>query len=811
MPAYPASVIANWTLCTGRIYAGPVDPSSIVNRSGVATVEDFVPTGGTELTGYAPGGTTTVVSLTSLQRFQAFLHGVVAESPDPPVSGPYRTDSPSYVVVKQPLNANRANNEDIIAVYFGGQGTGTNVTSIAGPWAFLETGSSHQIGLRVYTGLSPTTIATWSGIDERVHDGTGSVDSWICAAIWWDGAGAWRVRVVADFDDGLGQVVLIDDDTPTGGTYEADDPRSITYVRAQGPQVFMSYCFGQGPVEDMLDAMEASIYEVETLLPPPDPIPPDPPRWTPGILLRYPAMWLFEVTVGGREFFFAERPVVAVDERGRSRVYQEGLGSIVAGWASEGTPERSIGIELDAASDWSALVAPGRSLERSPGRLLRWIEGALYETARVFLEGSCEGLQHGDELEPLSFGLTRASPPDSSPIPPARAAVDASTWPVRSGWSTAASALGAGYPLVIGQPGSATVPASPAPLVETDHASLTTDRALVCGGRVDAATVTVFDVTDAGAWESQSLAVATTTDLAGRTVSYVEVGGEFAVATDSTRRYEVAWTGGAGLLDPTTGRALRGAGDVLAWLFRTFTRTPFDDAAFAASRSALNAYLVDTFVDQPISALELANSIAAMLPVDLRQGPNGVYYGLRRLEVRAEEAVASLSADRREIERDGPVEVRSGDLVNEVAVAYAPQGSGSTYTRRVIVTGQDRADELDTQVRSADDARVLVTYRATLSQREHGLHAIEIELPHVHDDATARQVALDAITAQAFPRRGVRYRGGAELEAIQPDDVVLLTDSALGLADAPALVLDVVVGGPDLALDLLLYDDPVLS
>lgn len=810
MPAYPASVIANYTLYTGRIYAGPVSTSSIVNRSGIGDVEDLLGVGITDLTGYAPDGTTTVAEMAASDNYSAWLHGETATFPPDtvPVDGPYFNNTPSYIVVKQPLNAIRANGQDLALIDHRGRGTGPSfVLQSPTPFIQFETTAGDAANLRVWNGATTTSIATLS-LDSRVRLGTGSVDSWIAAGIWWDGAGNWRVIIEADFDDGVGRQVLVDDNTITGGTF---DGANLTRVRALAPQVFGSYCFGQGPEEDFIEAMAASIYEVETLLPPPDPIPPDPPRWTPGILLRYPAMWLLEVTVGGREFFFAERPVVAVDERGRSRVYQEGLGSIVAGWASEGTPERSIGIELDAASDWSALVAPGRSLERSAGRLLRWIEGALYETARVFLEGSCEGLQHGDELEPLSFALTRASPPDSSPIPPARAAVDSATWPVRSGWSTAASADGAGYPLVIGQPGSATVPASPAPLVETDHASLTTDRALVCGGRVDAAMVTVFDVTDAGAWESLLLAVATTTDLAGRTVSYVEVGGEFTVPTDSTRRYEVAWTGGAGLLDPTTGRPLHGAGDVLAWLFRTFTRTPFDDVAFAASRSALNAYLVDTFVDQSISAVELANSIAAMLPVDLRQGPNGVYYGLRRLEVRAEEAVASLSADRREIERDGPVEVRSGDLVNEVAVAYAPQGSGSMYTRRVIVTGQDRADELDAQVRSADDARVLVTYRATLSQREHGLHAIEIELPHVHDDATARQVALDAITAQAFPRRGVRYRGGAELEAIQPDDVVLLTDSALLLDQAPALVLDVAVGGPDLALDLLLYDDPVLG
>lgn len=690
-------------------------------------------------------------------------------------------------------------------------------------------GNPNQSAMEWRYGVGPPGYrrGRWNGADisglgdEEIPDGTlAHEERAVLGYILTNDAGDVRLLGYYDLDDGAG-VQFFEGESLGAGTGTALDLRGIRNEGVKACGMLAVWIADTPDYDGMVDFLiesakwhSESLYEelTEEWRPTPDPIPPEPPRWTRRDLRLRRPIWLLEVTVGGREMLYAEQPVEVTDSRGRVRVYQEGLGGLVEGVADEGELERSISISLDAAGDWSALTRLGRSLERSPARLLRWPEGALYELARPVLEGQARGLSYGGELEPITFAIVRAaSRSDGGVIPPARAAVDSTTWPVASGYVTAESALGTAYPIVIGQPGTATVPASSCPLVETGHASLTVDRVLLSAVPVAATQVEVFDVTDEGAYEAVTLTIAETPDGAGRRVQTAVVGGLFTVATTAKRKYQASWIHGGGALNPATGLALRGAGDVLEWVITTFSRLPFDSIAFAASRDVLNSYLLDFFVDAQTDVEELAGAIAGMLPVHARQGRNGLYYALRRLEIRPEDAVASLSADRLEIQRDGGIEVDSDGIVNEVAVSFAPAGSSDRYTRRLILTGQDRADELAPGLQLGDDARVEVTYRATLSQREYGVLPVEIDLPLVYDAATARRVALDTLALQAGAKRFTRYTGGWELEAIEPDQVVLISDDEMGLDAAAALVLDAEVGGPEVALDLMFYDDPVLS
>jgi hypothetical protein len=690
-------------------------------------------------------------------------------------------------------------------------------------------GNPNQSAMEWRYGVGPPGYrrGRWNGADiggladNEIPDGTlAHEERAVLGYILTNDGGDVRLLGYYDLDDGAG-VQFFEGESLGAGTGTALDCRGIRNEGVKACGMLAVWIADTPDYDGMVDFLiesakwhSESLYEAltEEWRPTPDPIPPDPPRWTRRDLRIRRPMWLLELLVGGRELLYAEQPVAIEDSRGRIRVYQEGLGGLVEGVAGEGELERSISVTLDAAADWSALTTPGRSLERAPARLLRWPDGALYELARPVLEGQARGLAYGGELEPITFAVVRAAArADGGVVPPARAVVDASTWPVAAGYAVAEAALGAGYPLIIGQPGSATVPASSCPLVETDHASLTADRVVVSVAPVVATQVEVFDVTDAGAFEAQTLAIVATADAAGRTVQTAIVGGQFAVATTSKRRYQASWIHGGGVRNPSTGALLRGAGDVIEWLITTFSRVAFDSTAFGASRDVLNSYLLDFYLDDRTDVQELVGAIAAMLPVHARQGRNGLYYALRRLEIRPEDAIASLSADRLEVQRDGGIEVDSDGIVNEVAVSFAPAGSSDRYTRRLILTGQDRADELAPGLQLGTDARVETTYRATLSQREYGVLPIEIDLPLVWDAATARRVALDTLALQTGARRFVRYSGGWELEAVEPDQVVLIADEETGLDAAPALVLDVEIGGPSVALDLMLYDDPVLS
>lgn len=538
-------------------------------------------------------------------------------------------------------------------------------------------------------------------------------------------------------------------------------------------------------------------------------------------LLDRRAEWLLEMTVNGRPFRFATAPVTVTRIDGTEVEFREGLANLEGSVIADGATDRSVSIQLDASESWDELVARFLSIERSPVIVRRWFEGQLLERARILIEGRVDGLRYGERLTPIRFSVLRQVRTDSRMFPTPAMVIDDTTWPVRAGYTTDSRLIGVHYPVIIGAPGTdpgggAARPATEGMMVEL-HASNTDELLLIAGHRVLATSVRVLDFTDSGSPAFSALSVSEAVDGVGRTVSVVDMAG-FSGTVDSGRDYYIGWSvsNGGGLVSPITGGLMRGGGDIAEWALRTFTNIKIDSGRFAAVRERLNAYLFDTHVNEPVDPLDWLNSeILSVLPVEPRQGEDGLYFYVRRWEATASDAIARLDADIGQIELASDVETRSESVVNEVTVKYGPNRASGRFRFRTIVgpTPRRRSRVLGDEFQAGlpeDDPRIVGSYRAALSQEKYGRQPIEIELNSVWDPATAIKHAQDILAAQALPRRFVAYTAQTDLEALDVGDVVVLNDSAVKLFEVVALVVDVVIGGPEVQLEFEILDDPVL-
>lgn len=520
--------------------------------------------------------------------------------------------------------------------------------------------------------------------------------------------------------------------------------------------------------------------------------------------------WLLDLVVNGRPFRFATAPIEVARADGEVLEYRDGLQDIEAGIAADGSADRSLSITLDASESWDELVAAFLSFERAPVVLRRWFEGQLLEQARVLIEGQVDGLRYGDASEPIAFQVLRQVRAQSRKFPTPPMVVDETTWPSVDG-----RLLGVYYPVIIGAPGTTSGGGASSTDPATEGMLVAANTLLVAGHRVRASQVRVFDFTDDGVVTANVLPVSVTQDDVGRTVAYVDMA-TFSGTVGDGRAYYVGWgvSDGGGLVSPITGGLLRGGADIIEWALRTFTDVRIDAARFAGARQRLNAYLFDTLINDPVEPLEWLNSeILPVLPVEPRQGEEGLYYYVRRWDAEPHEATVRLDADLGQVQRESEIEVRSEQIVNEVTVSFGPNRQSGRFRSRVIVGARAGRRALDDEFEPGfeeADSRVIASYRAALSQEKYGIQPINVELNSVWDRRTAVRHAQDIIAAQALPRRFVTYSAQTELEVLDVGDVVILNDSSVHLADVVCLVLDVIVGGPEVRLELEILDDPVL-
>lgn len=516
--------------------------------------------------------------------------------------------------------------------------------------------------------------------------------------------------------------------------------------------------------------------------------------------VKTPGVWLLDLEIGGHVYRFATNEVDVMDAAGRTYLYREGLSEPSVSYGSVvGLADVSVTVEVVSDVDWPLVVQSGHALDRCPAVLRRWFDGRTLERCRVVLRGLTSAPAYGAVGEPFSISIVRSMREQTRTWPPVNAVVDETTWPVTGGgWVSPESAQGLAYPVVIGFPGHGSGdPIAVVPVPQAEHPAAATGGRLVWLGG-DAAQVRVRQVNEG----YYTAAVSTIDDLLGRTVQsaifdedFVDDGKYFIGFSD-----DPSW--GGGIL--YEGEVLRGVGDVITWVLREFYTGPVDWGRVDVVRPWLNQFKIDTWIDVVTNMWTwLSSEVLPLLPVEMREGPQGIYPALLRFDLTERDAVAHLdaTADAARVERAGPVSLLS-DVVNEITLEFQPMDSAVWRTFRVLTSMEEVARDPDI------NNRKVPSFICSQSQQRYGVVPHSIKAGAVWDSTTAVLTVQHVAARRAWPRRTVRYTGEAWLEEIEIGQAVTLTDPELRIDRAVALVADVTPTGAGTAVDLILLDHP---
>lgn len=524
---------------------------------------------------------------------------------------------------------------------------------------------------------------------------------------------------------------------------------------------------------------------------------------------RPPAHWLLDLDVHGRVFRYADRPVSVGRDDGTTAVYGEGLPDLELPLVGEGTLSRSVTLDIVDGTDWPLLESCGQSPHRASAVLRWWRDGSTLEQARVVLRGVALVTRLGTKGEGISLAITRA--PSASPhlVPPANAVIDDTTW----AFLLPSSSRGLVYNLVIGSPGNdedldrtLTIPECvvPTPLVLYNGFD-PADSMLLVGAEklVPGTTTRIFNATTGAAGNSGD-PLEHNFDWLGRTVTVARFGTSGVIGSPDDAYYVgFGGTWGGGLYSPYSDGVLRSADEVIRWALARSGRA-VDDAMLTAYSPELAGYLVDTWINARVDLLEwLDAAVLSWLPVVVVEGQRGLYVRVLRYTARAQDALAHL-VEGSGVERVGGLVRVDDSPCNEVVVRFK-RGRNSDYGESVVVSAQ--AGVLSADEPGTADTRILGSALAARSQAYHGrVYSDTIQLDATWDRATAIRVAEDTLERRGLPRRVITYEGGTELDSLLVGDPVIVTDEAMYLAEAPAVVVEITLSTAAATVTVALVD-----
>lgn len=548
-------------------------------------------------------------------------------------------------------------------------------------------------------------------------------------------------------------------------------------------------------------------------------------------------VWLLDLTIAGHVFRYATQPARVVTAAGATVLYAPGLAPLDIG-SSRILGAYTVTIKIDGArADWAKLAARGIGFDNRAATVRLWFPGQALEAARVYASGVTSRARWGAFGDALTLTLTDDPSRGALTLPDGQAAATSETWPVRAGYVLPEPVIGQPYPVVIGYPGDhpkpgATDIAEPAVKAvyverEDPYSAGTGERYVIAFGDIDAAKVQLYDYElITGDFSAAQPATAESADALGRRVTHIEHAllnmpetGEIWVGF----RNAASW--GGGLLSPYSGEVLRGAGEVLRYFFDYFSDAQIDHGRMIAAGADLDRYKIDAAILEPANVVNwITDNILGWLQVIGVNGASGFYFAPLRWDATGLDAVAHLSADNRQIARDGEIRLWGEPIYNSFRVQYRPVRGGETYASNRTLSSIDGAlidavtaganlppfaTSLPWQATSERDSRIWGSALCRASQAQFGVRELAITLNACWDDSTAALILQGLAARYAWPKREASYTGGIELASIEPGDVVTVTDSEVSLSAAPAIVIERETRTSGVTLSLVILDSPL--
>jgi hypothetical protein len=527
------------------------------------------------------------------------------------------------------------------------------------------------------------------------------------------------------------------------------------------------------------------------------------PRTT--LLTSPPGIFILEIDTGGEVLRYGTQSVQITDAAGAVHWYREGLQALSV---TVGGQLDSIGVTVDdAAARWARIVARGGALERRPAVLRRYHAGQVLEDATEVIAGLTVDAEYAapGALQRLTVSI-EARAVEQGAVPPAAAVVGSETFS-----NSDPRIAGAVWPLVVGRPGytAASVaarPSSPALFVET----AANPRVLISYGPTEAYSaaknVRIYDYTDEDDIKSNTAAVALYYDGTGQAYSAVLDASLASFSVTTGGEYWCGWEAGGGVT-ANDGSVMRGLGSVLLYLLQTFApEVQIDRGAMASEAVYLDTFKIDTVINDTTAPLDyIRRALVPVFPIREVRGPNGLYFRAENWLADKSDAIGLLSANTRQVARASSVRSGGGSIANEITLKYRYERL-STYSRLRVLGARHGAWSYPG---APTDPRVLSSLTCATSQAVYGLHTKTIETAAIWEDATAVAVLEHLAAKLAHPKRRVRVTGGAMLESFPPGSVIAYTDSEIHCNQALALVDSVTLSAGDVALNLILLDDPI--
>lgn len=458
-----------------------------------------------------------------------------------------------------------------------------------------------------------------------------------------------------------------------------------------------------------------------------------------------------------------------------------------------GSEEGGEGFEVswppaDGWPDLASIEAGGHTLAGSPAELALVSESG-WSRRRVVLHGTVTAPTYGQAGEPVGFSVEvdqvdGASLGRELPDPSKHVVTEAV---LGSGYSVPDDTE-VFYPLVFGAPGVLQDedggvelwPGTPAPIVSRSLA----------GGVVKASTLmavlgepvgyptaeaTLFrtspdtaEVLQVGVYD-----VDVDTDASGAVLGVIDLSGE----TDAIRQsapYFLSWSASGGQRPVQASDARAGWG--LATLFLDLARrcgVRVDSARMVSAIPVLDSFVLDTFLEVPTRLVPwLEDHVLAKFPVELEQGPAGLWLRPIVWKARATDAVASLVGVSR-LETGGAVSVESPSdpSLGAVRVRFARRADNGAFLREALVSPSGAFMAPGSPVQG---------------------NTYEADLGDVWRSGTAFEVARYLAWREGRSHRSVSYRlDVASWHWLEAGDVVLITDAVLSLDEAVAVVTSI--------------------
>jgi len=511
--------------------------------------------------------------------------------------------------------------------------------------------------------------------------------------------------------------------------------------------------------------------------------------------LSQPFVWLLQLGwPAGQVLRRSDRPVVVdVTATGGALAFEGGMPAVRWRWEAPlfdvAIGQGSLAIDLDLGPDAPGLAAR-RPMEGARAELALHRPGQPYEARQVVLRARVTRAVWGAPGQLVSIELDEELGDDTGML------FD-ETWVITTDdWADARDdAVGQPYPAPLGMPGvirttdgTLSVAGTPVHVVRLTTPTATDPiTAVIAGGQIPALQVTILcagtgisaerDVDVAVMRADGELRPYATVNL--YPITDFNDSGAGLIADIDTDDFYAIWTYGGATSTTDQSRGLLGAGEILEWALRRSTLR-IDWARVAAARAWLDAYQVDTYLNEGITAWEwIRRVLVPMLPMSLTSGPDGVFPVLWRLDAEPHEAVVHLEVGRNcaRASRDEPGDQ---DLYVEAQVGFGPDDADDGALQRTVTMGADEGD-------GGDRGTCLWSAHLAQDYEEAQAPTYNTGLDQTHDADTAWLHAIDVITRG---RRGrlIELDVRPELAGLEQGDVALVTDAGRGWRGKVAIV-----------------------